>query len=353
MSLTPLAGDHDDLGFWRTHHRSGVLVALIGGGLVVLYGLLTWGEPHRGWMVGIGLTTAVVAPALMVRVPIERLVRTPWGAPYLYSLELFGVAAVIVTAWLDGGPTSPLALLLFPLLVHGFGAYPPSGRALTGGSLVLGYLALHAVSGAPPADLVLRTLVLVATAYFGWMSTRNHQAVNRHEAAAKRAMKRLADEDHLTGIANRRATHERLTQVAAASSLDRPTSLLMLDVDRFKAINDGQGHHAGDEVLRALAETLRRVSRAGDHVGRLGGDEFVVVLPRTDTEGAVGVAERIHAEVAAAPNPFAVSVGIATVREPIGADDLLRAADTALYHVKGRGGSCTDAVVLGEASLVS
>ena len=158
--------------------------------------------------------------------------------------------------------------------------------------------------------------------------------------------------DPLTGLPNRSLVIDRAEQILArARRFDSPVTVLFLDVDGFKQINDGFGHQAGDDVLREVGERLQAVLREGDTVGRLGGDEFVMVLDCEGTETAdaeQGVAERILAvlrEPFELPNtthsPISVSasIGVATGR-PSSAEDLLQDADLAMYEAKaaGKGG---------------
>jgi diguanylate cyclase (GGDEF)-like protein len=127
----------------------------------------------------------------------------------------------------------------------------------------------------------------------------------------------------------------------------RALSLLMIDIDNFKAINDRHGHPAGDDVLRALAATLAASMRAGDDCGRLGGEEFAVVLPDEDREGAAASAERLRAtvellgvEAQSAPERigFTVSIGVATLpQDGYTLDELMRHADERLYRAKEGG----------------
>jgi diguanylate cyclase (GGDEF)-like protein len=146
--------------------------------------------------------------------------------------------------------------------------------------------------------------------------------------------------DALTGLANRRHLEEQLQRLAAASG---QLSVLLLDVDRFKQVNDTRGHAAGDEVLRALAERLRQAARAGDVPGRWGGEEFLVALPATSAAEAAGLGERVRKEIAAAPvsledGPLSVtaSIGVASGAED-GWEGLVRRADTGLYAAKEGG----------------
>ena len=150
--------------------------------------------------------------------------------------------------------------------------------------------------------------------------------------------------DALTGLPNRRETHERM--VAAASTGRRqgqPTSVLMIDIDHFKSINDAHGHQGGDIVLRAVAALLEAACRAEDSAGRWGGEEFVVIAPLTGSEGAAQLAERIRRDIGEArlrpgegpPITVTVSVGVATGDGDV--ESLLAEADAALYAAKRAG----------------
>jgi two-component system cell cycle response regulator len=115
----------------------------------------------------------------------------------------------------------------------------------------------------------------------------------------------LSRTDPLTGLYNRRHVEEHLAAAASAARRhQQPLSVLFIDIDRFKAINDQAGYEAGDEVLRAVADRLRAALRTEDVVGRWGGDEFLAVLPTTDLAGAKAVADRVRAEVASRPVPI-------------------------------------------------
>jgi diguanylate cyclase (GGDEF)-like protein len=156
----------------------------------------------------------------------------------------------------------------------------------------------------------------------------------------------IASTDPLTGALNRRSFTDRaLAELARARRYERPVSLLMIDADRFKAVNDTYGHAGGDAVLRALAGHLTATLRPSDVFGRFGGEEFAVLLPETGLVSAEIVAERICAELAALPVQsngqeirFTVSIGIAEF-EPEATDikATLDRADAALYQAKARG----------------
>jgi diguanylate cyclase (GGDEF)-like protein len=150
--------------------------------------------------------------------------------------------------------------------------------------------------------------------------------------------------DALTGLPNNRAVRDTVRRmVAQASRSVSPLSAALLDLDHFKRINDAHGHGRGDEVLAAVAATLRSALRESDFVGRYGGEEFLILLPDTGKEQAQAVAEKVRAAVAATTlsrieQPVTASLGVATMPEDAGdADALIRAADRALYVAKGNG----------------
>ena len=159
-------------------------------------------------------------------------------------------------------------------------------------------------------------------------------------------LRRMAAQDPLTGLANRRELERLLRlELGRAARHGRPLAVLVLDVDRFKLVNDSHGHHAGDRVLVELARRLRGLTREVDVVGRLGGDEFVVVLPETDLSGGLAFAERVRAAVGERPFqvdglelPVTVSLGVAAFPDH---GESLRAllvqGDRALYAAKAAG----------------
>jgi diguanylate cyclase (GGDEF)-like protein len=161
---------------------------------------------------------------------------------------------------------------------------------------------------------------------------------------AKDTAQREALEDPLTGVGNRRALDDALRQAQLEDDAGaHPTSLLLLDLDAFKAINDRHGHTVGDEVLRSAATAIRHAARAEDTVARLGGDEFVVLARGTDEEAGSRLAERVaHAvnslEVMLPQGPLRLgaSVGVRTTGGDLGVEDLLAAADAAMYDMKRR-----------------
>lgn len=159
-------------------------------------------------------------------------------------------------------------------------------------------------------------------------------------------LSRLATTDPLTGLFNRRVLNERLeSEIRRAQRSSASLSLLALDLDHFKQVNDSLGHDAGDHALTALARVLGSQTRAGiDSPARTGGEEFVALLPDTDLAGAIHLAERIRDAVRRDPNLLTtVSIGVAQWDPGEGSGSLLSAADRALYSAKSAGRDCVRA----------
>ncbi len=179
--------------------------------------------------------------------------------------------------------------------------------------------------------------------YLLGQATASVENLALHELVSEQAVT-----DELTGLANNRAFRDKMEKEAArAIRFGHELSLLIVDLDDFKRVNDVHGHLQGDEVLRAAAAILKAESRGIDEPARYGGEEFVVALPETDHKGAVEVAERIRAQLAGRVVPLlegtgevsvTASIGVATIPDDAGGvQELIAVADAALYEAKRAG----------------
>ncbi|HEX8826429.1 MAG TPA: diguanylate cyclase [Archangium sp.] len=184
---------------------------------------------------------------------------------------------------------------------------------------------------------------------------RELDRANKELAQKREELLALTRTDALTTLHNRRYFEERLTEEFARSTRYRsPLSLVMMDIDHFKRLNDGYGHPFGDEVLRVVARTVRGKLREVDFVARYGGEEIIALLPETGPKEAMGACERVREAIAAIQLEHraqdgtrksvqvTASLGVASVPAQSLAtmEELLRAADTCLYEAKGAGRNC-------------
>ncbi len=176
-------------------------------------------------------------------------------------------------------------------------------------------------------------------------------------AEARRRLVAQAASDPLTGLANHRAFFERLNaDVARARRHGSPLSLVMIDLDHFKHINDTFGHPIGDRVLVEVGERLGSLAREADTLARIGGEEFAWLLPESDGPAALNAAQRARQAIAGAPFPEAgrltTSAGVAQLADGASVNDLVRAADAALYRAKAQGRNACALHVAGEDPAV-
>jgi diguanylate cyclase (GGDEF)-like protein len=153
----------------------------------------------------------------------------------------------------------------------------------------------------------------------------------------------LATTDYLTNVANRRLFYEvACLEINRIRRYKHPFSLVYLDIDNFKVVNDRMGHSTGDGLLRTIAQTIKESTRDIDLTARLGGDEFAILFPETDYEGTERAIQRIRKNIeAVAENngwPITISIGAVTCTDPPHSiDELLKAADTLMYKAKDSG----------------
>ncbi|MBI3745533.1 MAG: diguanylate cyclase, partial [Chloroflexi bacterium] len=291
------------------------------------------------------LKAVVTYDALTIyRVDIERGVRVPVIARDRFAEVILGYEAPLgtgITGWavdnreavlandaindprsvqIPGTPFEPESLVVVPLLVDGE---------------VLGTLNVARMGEAEAhfSENEFELCKLFAA----------QAAIALRNAEAHGQVKVQAEHDALTGLRNHGAFQRELgADIGEAAG--RPFAVLMMDLDRFKSYNDTFGHPAGDELLRDVARAIESATRSGDRVYRYGGDEFAVILPDSGRLGADEVAQRIRVAVGALRPPdsgptVSISVGVACFPDDGAAkDDLVEAADAALYLAKGAGG---------------
>src|SRR5690606_27470013 len=210
-------------------------------------------------------------------------------------------------------------------------------------------------------DLTVRIVTEKALARSTWWSVSGHPKFDEEgkfhgyrgnakditlEYERKVMDSRMAEYDALTGLANRHRMNRRLDSILAAyKSARRACALMMLDLDRFKYVNDTMGHPAGDELLRQVSERLRNIVGDRGEIGRLGGDEFQVILPDLDDRGKLGELAGKIIQIVSQPYPIdgkraiiGTSVGVAVAPyDGLGTDEITRASDLALYAAKNGG----------------
>jgi diguanylate cyclase (GGDEF)-like protein len=171
-----------------------------------------------------------------------------------------------------------------------------------------------------------------------------HAVVALENARLHGMVERQALVDGLTGLANRRAASDALhAEAARAKRLETPLTVVLADLDGFKAVNDVHGHAVGDEVLRVFADVLRETLRESDVAGRWGGEEFLLLLPGADEAGAAQLADRVRIalaarDIASAPGlRVTASFGVAEYTGQANTEELVDAADSALYRAKRAG----------------
>ena len=203
----------------------------------------------------------------------------------------------------------------------------------------IGELCLYSRKRFSDTDLMLMEVAASCTVY------PLSNALQYHNALVK------AHRDPLTSLGNRLAMNAAIRREASrANRHNSPLSILMIDIDHFKSINDTYGHAAGDRVIACVAEVLKNTSREADNAFRYGGEEFVVLLDGTDSTGAHIAAERIRQTVAKIQpdnlnlhNKITVSVGCATMKENESIATLTERADSAMYLAKSGGRNCVRA----------
>jgi len=341
-----LQGDTDSVTeiqhtFWLRHMRIGFGVFLGETVLVMLYLVTSSYGTHRLLLEGIVASWFVFATAGLLAAP--RLASARWRVTFSASWTIASALAVGIAASLNGGADSPLLFLLFlPIGFAGL-AYTPAVTTACGLS-ALGSMGVVDLTD-PKINISLEVALVLASVMVGATVLSIAASINRTNREARERLLSdqvavLAATDGLTRCAVHRVFHRRLEEEIGRSLRTRqPLSLLMIDVDDFKAVNDNYGHIVGDHVLAAIGLVLRTQTRSFEMVGRLGGDEFAVLLPDTEPSAAAIVAERLRDESSKAVEvPVTLSIGVSCIdiTAPT-AERMLDDADFALYQVKHEG----------------
>lgn len=298
-------------------------------------------------MLRLGAAVAAVILYLVLRrarnaAPTRRI---RWRLPLAILLLLPALlyAAARLPGGMDDTQLVTSGYAFFPVIVAMvFAVFPLTLRELVAAYtlILLVFLALETMAATLVAPLPLQILwlMVLAGAICSWTSINHLRTLLQ--------LYRQATRDLLTGLLNRRALGEQLErEQRRAERYGRPLTLLMMDLDRFKRLNDEYGHLAGDRVLCEFAHRMAEILRDSDVVGRWGGEEFIAGLVETRPNQARHVAERIRKACEDTPVktedghriPFTVSIGVAPVREKEALDDAIRRVDDALYAAKADG----------------
>jgi diguanylate cyclase (GGDEF)-like protein len=321
-----MPSDDSQTRFWLSTVAVGGWVTLLMVVAGMTYTLGFAGGDHRLDIAAlVGLTGGFGALALWV-IPWGRLIASGWMEATLFLWSILTIVSVAVMAGLDGGASSPIALTLVLPALYASLSYSLYRVILIAALAELAFLELTLVGSPGTGYSVVFCSVLAGTAVMAVRQAGLHQAWRQQLA-------RSSQTDALTGLLNRRG----LAQASDAAFSDlrrnqRAVTLVLIDLDLFKAYNDTHGHHAGDELLRWTAAQLTDTVRPWDAVARLGGDEFALLLPDTDRDEVEAVLTRIGEALEPRVDHC---VGWASAPED-GAtfDELYRVGDENLYQRK-------------------
>ncbi|MEL6870090.1 MAG: GGDEF domain-containing protein [Pseudomonadota bacterium] len=279
------------------------------------------------WLLG-ALDLSLVVSLLLISSYVFRTHKTEFASIAVCALS---VGAIVGTVYIKGVSqvfwTFPTVLIVFYLLT-------PT-RALFACAVALTMLLPKLLTGNDTMTLMTTLSTIVLTIAFSY-------AFSKQTANQRDQLVRLATKDPLTGASNRRALSAKLDEIIAQHRREPVTaSILMIDLDHFKRVNDKFGHAAGDQVLIGLVRVIKQRIRSTDSVFRIGGEEFAVLSQRLDEEAAEALGEDLRVLVEAArlaeDYPITISVGVAQLRNGETFDDWLRRGDNALYAAKDQG----------------
>lgn len=308
-----------------------IAFAIVGNVLPVMIATATGRWTHHA-VFYVGAVVGCLAPMVVVLVPRRRHLLF-WGAAFAE------IPALTLMQAYSGGAASSYSVLVIMAMVW-FGLIAASDVELLAGMLVFAACCvLPMVLIGPPAYPVTwghaALLILVGVTVAGAL-----RAVTRELGTLAQRFAQEAVVDDLTGLLNRRGwRYTAPRELTRAARSGNPITLVTLDLDNFKELNDELGHEQGDRALRDTAERIRANLRAGDVVARLGGDEFVALLTNSTLTGSVAAIDRLREST---PAQEAFSSGIAVWDRKEDLAELLRRSDLALYAAKDAGGGRTE-----------
>jgi len=317
--------------------------------LVLVFSAWDWFIDPANWQTALGWRLLGIVIIISTGLIQRRSGRVDW-APVLAKVRFAAMTLAVAAALtvLKDGFLVGLAGLVAAFFTGPYIAMDRRDYLKLNATPLIAVAVLLWASGADRFVMINAACFLSLAVVVGLFLTRVFEMSNRRAFAAEQALSHEARTDALTGIANRRALDEiGLAELRRSARSGMPVSLILLDIDHFKRINDTHGHQVGDRAIQALIATLRPGLRVTDSMGRWGGEEFLVILPETPGMDAGGLAERLRVAIESAPlaaNPplnMTISLGVATMAKVnVPEDDwaaLLKAADAALYRAKHEG----------------
>ncbi|HEX5682871.1 MAG TPA: GGDEF domain-containing protein [Ideonella sp.] len=332
--------------------------AIMAGCVMLLHAGADVNSPEHRWVWP--WTIAALGGMLAVFAAIRSGINQQWRDPSLAMFQMLYAVAIAAGGYVLAGPVRSAALPILAVILM-FGMFGLSVRQVVAvgvyAAVMFGAASFYWIrrDAGDPAVLTFEKVnfgmlllmlmgVCILTSRLAGMRERS----KRQKAALEAALEQnrmLATQDALTGCLNRRAMTERLGQaMALAARFGTPCSVIMIDLDHFKHVNDAYGHAAGDEVLRTVAELARAQLRDVDALGRWGGEEFLVLLPATSAQDAIACAERLQKKLAEVRFPniaedlhLSFSAGVAAIGRDDGVATLIDRADRAMYQAKQAG----------------
>ena len=306
--------------------RAGVFLTYTASAAGLAYVAATWEEPHRG-LISAMFLSGIVSAALIQVLPLGRMILGRRGDAFFLAWSTLVIALVAGAVAADDGATSPLTYVFFLPMVFAAAFYPLRLFVVVGAWDMIAFVLVGDLYGHPdPTRVTFIAACLGMSAILCAWQAQNH---DRH----REGLMRMSRSDPLTGCLNRRGLEERVTAELERSLREGDSlSIVLLDLDNFKAINDMNGHAVGDELLCWVVEGLRRAVRPLDSIGRLGGDEFAILAPGASESGAEHIATRARKLLS---ERVAVSTGVACFPgHGVDHDELQRHADRQLYAAK-------------------